>query len=278
LADTIAKQNNTTDLTDPSSWEGDTVPGNTDVVLWNDAVTSANNVSLGADWTVGQIKVANSGGNVTIGDHTLTLLGVSGTGTASLNHNTITGNISATGTSTLTLSGSNDTVITGDVVADSGATIGITLVGEGTALHGNFDRCATSVINLTVGSDALLDGSGTLDSLTLENGAVIGYTGLITVTDSITIDGTVTFDLSNLTATGEYNLLDWSGATMDVADANYNFTGAGVEGSFNAEGGKLVFNATAVPEPSTCFLAALGFGVLVFLHLRRRNLRCQNPS
>jgi 5-keto 4-deoxyuronate isomerase len=190
------------------------------------------------------------------------------TGTASLNHNTITGNISATGTSTLTLSGSNGTVITGDVVADSGATVGITLAGKGTALHGNFDRRGTSVINLTVGSDALLDGSGTLDSLTLENGAVIGYTGLITVTDSITIDGTVTIDLSKLTETGEYEIIDWSGAgAADVDGANYNFTGA--EGDFTVQGDKLVFNATAVPEPSTWFL--LGAGLSTLLLTVRRN-------
>jgi hypothetical protein len=196
----------------------------------------------------------------------------SSTATVQLNGNTL----SSTGinshsilaaSSTVTLTGSNGSVITGNVWIQGSSRLDLTLTGADTELHGNFRQSnATSVINLTLDAGALFEGSGELDSLTLGNGVTIGYTGAaITVTDSITIDGTVTIDLSNLTATGDYDILDWSGATgnVNVGNANYNFTGAGVEGDFEVKDGQLVFNATAVPEPSTWFLLGAGLGLLL---------------
>jgi hypothetical protein len=197
-------------------------------------------------------------------------------GTVNLNHNTLIGGLYATGTSTLTLTGSNVTVLTGNVTSNDGATVNLNLTGEGTELHGNFSQNATGIINLTLGTGALLEGGGTLDSLTRANGAVIGYTGLITVTDSITIDGTVTIDLSNLTETGEYNLLNWSSASVtgDITNAQFTNETAGVEGTFSVANNQLTFNATAVPEPSTWFLFGTGLGLLLLTaHYRRRKAR-----
>jgi hypothetical protein len=198
---------------------------------------------------------------------------------ANLNNKTFTGGITAEVSSTLTLTGSNGTHLNGDITSNGSSTVNLTLTGAGTELHGNFiqDANVASVINLTLGAGTLLEGGGTLDSLTLENGVTIDYTGLITVTDSIDVNGTVTIDFSELTATGDYDILDWSAATgnVNVAAANYNFTGAGVEGTFviNMESGQLTFNATAVPEPSTYFLMGAGLGALLLAARCRRKVQ-----
>lgn len=72
------KQNNTTALNLAGSW--DTLPGASDIVVWNNTVTGANSTALGADLSFDGIKIVNPGGLVTIGTaatNTLTL-GASG--------------------------------------------------------------------------------------------------------------------------------------------------------------------------------------------------------
>jgi hypothetical protein len=211
-------------------------------------------------------------------DNTLDITGASATVT--LDNSTMNSDIQVSDSS-LVLSASNGSIINGDVM-DSGnydsSSINITLTGEGTELHGDFSQAGDdSIINLSLDEGALLVGGGELDGLTLGNGVTIGYTGTtITVTESITIDGTVTIDLSDLASTGDYDVLDWSEAkNVDVAKANFNFIGAGVEGSFDIENGQLVFNATAVPEPSTWFLLGTGLGILLLTvrQHRRHNTR-----
>ncbi|MDR1305668.1 MAG: PEP-CTERM sorting domain-containing protein [Verrucomicrobiales bacterium] len=188
------------------------------------------------------------------------------TATVNLNHNTITGNILASGTSTLTLSGSNGTVLTGNVTGTTGGTIGITLTGEDTALHGNINQSGAT-INLTVGADALFEGGGELDNLTLESSALLGYTDGLTVTTSITIGDNITIDFSSLTETDNYLVLDWTGASGGDAISGDQFiiAGTGVEGTFSVTNNQLYFNATAVPEPSTWFLLGAALGVLALI-------------
>jgi hypothetical protein len=217
------------------------------------------------------LTIADSDVRVT-GSLAFALAARGGSATTELNNNTLSGtgigggSIYAFNSGSINLTGSNGSLITGNVRAFTGGTVDITIT-TGSELHGNFlqDANAASVINLTVGAGALLEGGGELDSLTLENGAVIGYTGLLTVTDSIEIGGTVTIDFSNLTATGEYNLLNWSGATESspVTADQFNIVGTGVEGTFAVQNGQLTFNASAIPEPSTWFLLGAGLGLLL---------------
>jgi hypothetical protein len=214
--------------------------------------------------------------NITVtGDDSLALfLGDNSTATVNLDQNTWTGGLHSGTNSALILTGSNGTLLTGDITSTDNSTVNLTLTGNGSKLIGNITQDATSAITLDISDGASFVGSGTVTSLTLENGVTIGYTGdFITVTDSITIDGVVTFDLSDLSEAGPYDLIDWSGAggNVDVGGADYNFTGAGVEGTFNVVGDKLVFNATAVPEPATCFLLGTSLGVLLLAAHRRRN-------
>ncbi|MDR1304813.1 MAG: PEP-CTERM sorting domain-containing protein [Verrucomicrobiales bacterium] len=198
--------------------------------------------------------------------------------TVNLNSNTITGNIRVIQAATLTLSGSNGTVITGNVSGTTGAVIGITLSDAGTKLVGNVSRTADSEINLTLGAGALFHGGGTLNNLTLDNGAILGYTNGLLVTDSITIGDGIIIDFSNLTETGAYTVLDWNGATITggtISEDQFSATNlsADLQGSFSVAGNQLTFNASAVPEPSTWFLLGAGLGVIGLTIYRRRQVR-----
>jgi hypothetical protein len=227
-------------------------------------------------------------------------------GTVSLNHNTITGNILASGTSTLTLSGSDGTVLTGNVTGTTGATIGITLSGEGSKFVGNVTRSADSTITLDISDGATLGDAATANTIngevtikdgghlvttltltngiTLEAGAVLDYAGnsagllvkggAVTVSDGIMVDfGGVTVEAGD-----EFIVLDWNGATLSGSVSETSFTaanlGADVDGSFTVTNNQLIFTANAVPEPSVYFLIGTGLGILLLTaYYRRRKAR-----
>ncbi|MDR1305606.1 MAG: right-handed parallel beta-helix repeat-containing protein [Verrucomicrobiales bacterium] len=182
----------------------------------------------------------------------------------------LSGGLTATGSSHVTVTASDGGTITGEVISAQNAVVQITLTNAGTALRGNLIQDNNSAITLTVGADALLAGGGTVSNLIMDTGAILGYTDELTVTTSITIGDNIIIDFSNLTGTGDYTVLDWSGATggESISDDQFTIAGDGVEGTFNVDNGKLVFNATAVPEPSIWFLIGLGLGALALIRRR----------
>ncbi|MDR1145379.1 MAG: PEP-CTERM sorting domain-containing protein [Verrucomicrobiales bacterium] len=192
-----------------------------------------------------------------------------------LNHSTLTGSagsiyIPEGNVAVMTITGSNGSVITGDVVATNynNTRVDITLTGADTALHGDFiQNSIPIVLTLTLGADALFHGGGELDILTVESGAILGYTDGLFVTGEITIGDNITIDLSSLTETDNYLVLDWTGASGGDAISGDQFiiAGAGVEGTFSVANNQLYFNATAVPEPSTWFLFGAALGVLALI-------------
>jgi hypothetical protein len=207
---------------------------------------------------------------------------------ADLNHNTVTGDYSIVGSSTddetaiVTVTGSNGSVITGDVVSAEHAVVTITLTGADTALHGdlyNYDPTGLigggpGTLNLTLSAGALLHGSGTLDNLTLADGAILGYTGDLTVTTSITLSGGITIDFSNITVQDgeDYLILDYTTASGDVNAEHFTATGLGADqptGGFFVDNGTLIFNTSAVPEPTTWLLLTLGLSALTLLRRRK---------
>jgi fibronectin-binding autotransporter adhesin len=76
------KANNTSNLTQGSSWVGGLAPGIGDTATWDSTVNAANSTSLGGTFYVNNIAIANPGGPVTINNdgNVLGLYGLGGTG------------------------------------------------------------------------------------------------------------------------------------------------------------------------------------------------------
>ncbi|MDR1145534.1 MAG: PEP-CTERM sorting domain-containing protein [Verrucomicrobiales bacterium] len=186
----------------------------------------------------------------------------------------LVGNVSATWSGSIMINVTDGGVITGDIICgdttySSSGTIAITLTDAGTALYGNLE-INNGAITLTIGADALLAGGGTVSNLIMDTGAILGYTDELTVTTSITIGDSIIIDFSNLTETGNYQVLDWSSASITGGTISEDqFTATHAEGTFSVTDGQLTFNATAVPEPSTWFLIGMGLGTLALFHRRK---------
>ena len=92
------KADNTNNLNLGTSWGG-TAPGTGDVGVWDNTVTTANTVNLGGNLIWGGLRIADPGGDVTIGGGNTLTLGASGLDTGS------TRNLTINATGKLTISG-----------------------------------------------------------------------------------------------------------------------------------------------------------------------------
>jgi hypothetical protein len=87
----------------------------------------------------------------------------------------------------------------------------------------------------------------------------------VDVTGLVTVD----FSKSQLVAGNDYVIINFLNAATPSADLGGQFTANGVEGSFSIENNRLVFHATAVPEPSGWLLLGIGLTVIGLTRLRR---------
>jgi hypothetical protein len=231
--------------------------------------------------TITDVNITTTGQDA----HALHLLNTS-TATANLSNTTTTDN----STIDITL---KDTQLTGTATHDETSAINLK-IETGTQLkhlHGNINTLTlqngatlsfnathiTLLLNGDIFNNVFID-----DLLTLGNGTIIEY-GIdhnlpLILTGNLAIGENILVDLSNLTETGLYTILDWSGATVtgDITADQFNIATPGVEGTFtvNTENKQLTFNATAIPEPSVWFLLGAGLTLLLITtHHRRRGFK-----
>jgi hypothetical protein len=265
--------------------------------------------------TASNVNIATTGagshgveflGSLTLTDNDIRVTGSgaygihgSGNVTANLNGNTL----SATGADggsiyahygTVTVTGSNGSLITGDVVANSDSTINISLSGAGTEFIGNFVlQTSYARATLTLGDGARVSGGSDmsfLTGLTLTDGAILGFVDdyersnyLLYVVNNyddsnISISGDILIDFSGVTVEDgdEFYILGWDNGLSGVSETSFTATGLGPDmtGSFKVDNSgqcQLTFTASAVPEPSTYFLIGTGLGLLLLAaHCRRQ--------
>jgi hypothetical protein len=291
------------------------ITGTSNVTLDHVKIETAGNGGHGAAAHSSTLTLTNSDITAAGAGSTYGIFADNSTVNVGLNGNTLSSgglSILATGASTLTLTGSNGSVITGNVYSGDTATVNLTLTD--TALHGNFSKYTAATINLTAGAGALIDGGGSVTSLTLQDGAILSSddsgdlllngAAITVTTDLLALSGGAILDydsggtltLTGNLAIGEGILVNFGGQAMEEGDQLLviNWSGAELSGEITVDSFEaadlaqgmtgtftldqetgLTFTAHAVPEPSTWFLLGTGLGALLLAaHYRRcRNAR-----
>lgn len=149
----IKKANNTTSLNQGASWVGGTAPNAGNVVIWDNTVTTANSVSLGANISWAGILVTNPAGAVNIASGNTLTLGASG-----IDMSGATANLTVS--SSLTLGAGNQTWNVAN--------------GRTLALNtGTFSRSSGATLNVQ-GSGTISSGMAGLTNDTSNNGGILG--------------------------------------------------------------------------------------------------------
>jgi len=233
LAADRIKANNTDNLNLTSSWSGG-VPNISNMAVWDSTVTGANTVALGADAVWQGIRIANPGGAVTItAGNTLTLsAGQAGTSidmSAATQDFTIQSGLTiraAVGQLWNIASGRTLTLNTGLFTRGAGATLNVQ--GSGTVNTTTITNGATGIIGpwATFGTGtsaryAMLDGSNNIVAYT-------GGTAAATAASVTDTTGLVNYDVAavgTLGAGASFNTLRYTGAAGTITG---NFTANGI--------------------------------------------------
>ncbi|NLC83011.1 MAG: hypothetical protein GX748_17670 [Lentisphaerae bacterium] len=236
------KANNTDNLNLSSSWSGGTIPTYLQVAAWDNTVTGANSVQLGADLSYLGIRILNPGGDVTLGGaNTLRtdMFGIdmsAATADLTLNNAGLTLKDYAS-TAWNVASGRTLTVNPGAFTR--GDRSALRLPGAGTVASATIANDATGI----VGPWATIGTTTAMRYVTVSGGTLAGYAGTAAATAANVTDttGTVNYDVAaggTIPAGAAFNTLRYTGAS-----------GANIVGAFTANGilnagaGSLVFNS-----------------------------------
>ena len=173
---TITKADNADALNLGTSWAGATVPGATEVALWDNTVTSANTTLLGGDLSWAGIRIADPGGPVGISAGNTLTLGSAGIDMSAASQNLTLANALAIGGAQAW------NVSVGQSLTVSGALSGSAAIaksGPGALVLG--------------GANASFGGAVTIDdgTLQLDSAAALGTANAITLGSSSGVDPTL---------------------------------------------------------------------------------------
>lgn len=178
----VVKANNTTTLNAGASWVSGTVPGASNVAVWNNVVAGTNTVGLGANATWGGLRIDNPGGDVTISGSSTLAAGAVNTGSA---RNLTFAN---TNTATLTALGGSTTLTVSRAGSNtwSGLNAANALRFNGTlALRGGNASTSTAAMSthyLAFGAGSLTQQAGT--AFALDTGAAVNNAGDFILTEA----------------------------------------------------------------------------------------------
>ncbi len=237
------KANNTDNLNLASSWSGGTIPNANTVAAWNNTVTGANSVQLGADLSYLGIRILNPGGDVTLGGANTLRTDAFGIDMSAATADLTLNNASLAlldFASTFWNVASGRTLTVNPGVFTRGDRSALRLPGAGTVSSATIANDATGIVGPWART-----GTGTATRYaTVSGGNIVGYAGTPVATGADVTDttGTVNYDVAAGGTTGagaSFNTLRYTGAQGNVSG---NFTANGI---MNAGTGSLTLNAGA---------------------------------
>lgn len=176
------------------------------------AAIRVNRLIPGSPDAIATIEV-NNGSTLTGGNGNILEVADASTATMSVNNSNLTGNVQVDATSTANLN-FNRASLTGDVIAESGGIANVKL-DNGSLLTGRLEN--TSSVAIDNGSQWTMVDNGTVDNLSLNNGA-------IQLGDAASF---YTLSVGNLSGSGTFRMdVNFGGAQTDFIDITGSATGS----------------------------------------------------